>query len=456
MNDPENGGTALSTALDEIGAGAEKTYSKKTDTTLAKTMTDWLFAAARKQYESTSLLTDDGVYVLAIMNINKTDDDTVVTVRELFLPLEEGETNGEDTAFKATIEKNYKIELDLIEDEEFKVEAYKTADAKATDFKATLEAEGADIGALLTAAEATEVKDATKNTTTVPESIRKAIFTAGVKMNSLHKISVGNAVYVVWVKECPAGDTPTKATLVYKSFEGDLYYKVLDDLVTGGEKNVPTDKTANYTAEPKDKTVEKWLFGTVGDNFASTVKANDTTIIETEASVDGTAAKTKIFNVYIALENPMHIDTEMYANGGYASYKTADAEKAQTAFNSLAGKTGTALTDALTAANSSATVTESITSDGLTDEKLHDWFFSADRKANDTVILDNAAGDGKYVAVYLGQSEAWKVSATSGATSERVSDLIESFSKNYSIKEKALKKLGAPTPETTATTTAAS
>ena len=105
---------------------------------------------------------------------------------------------------------------------------------------------------------------------------------------------------------------------------------------------------------------------------------------------------------------------------------------------------------------SSATVTESITSDGLTDEKLHDWFFSADRKANDTVILDNAAGDGKYVAVYLGQSEAWKVSATSGATSERVSDLIESFSKNYSIKEKALKKLGAPTPETTATTTAAS
>lgn len=451
QNDAENGGNALSAALDEIGAGPEKVYDKA-DTTIAKSLAEWLFATTRKANDTTTILTDDGVYVLAVMATNKTDSETKITVREVYKPLDEGTSYGEDADFKANIQKNYNIDLGLLEDEEFKVENYKTADEKATAFKETLDAEGADIKALMTEKGATEAKDATKSSAAVPQAIRNVVFAKGVKQGNVLKTTSGNVTYIIWVEACTSGDTPTKATLQYVTFEGDLYYQVLNDLVAGGKKLVPADKTAAYTKEPAENSVEAWIFASIGENFESAVKAGDTKIIETKKSESGKEIKT--YNVYLVLENPMHIDTELYVNGGYLSFKTADAEKATAAFNSLEGKTGTAMTDALAAASSSAVVSESISPASVTDEKLNEWLFSADRKANDKILLDNAAGDGKYVAVYQSSQEAWKLSATSGATSERLGDHVESFSKNYTFKDKALAKLGEPTPETSTTTAA--
>lgn len=454
VDNTTEGGTALTDALNSIGA-TEATYSKS-DETLDSTLSGWLFNTARKKYDTTKVVTDEFAYVLAIMEINKTDDDTVVKVREVKLALAEGEEHEGDAAFKATLEKNYKIKLELLEDEEFKVENYKTSDELAVEFKTLLEAENADIAALMTEKEATETDKITKDSKSVPESIRKAIFVSGTKKDSIHKIASGNVTYVVWVKDRSEGnDIPTDAKLVYVAFEHDTYYTILNELADAAAKKIPADKSAQYTKEPdKEDELRSWLFADIGEDLKSAVKAGDTRYFKEEQTVTGSTVKTTVYNVYMVLENPMHFDTELYTNGGYLLIKTADeskenAVKSADVYASLTGKTGADLTAALSAASSNAVVSESISPSSVTDAKLKEWLFSTERKANDTVLLDNAAGDGKYVAVYLGNVEAWQVGAKSGVVSDNVQALVDSLTATYSINQKGLAKLGEPTPETT-------
>ena len=335
------------------------------------------------------------------------------------------------------------------------MEVYKSADEKAEGFKKTLvDAEGKvvnDAAARLKAAGATVVADVKKTTSTVPEKVRDSVFTAGVTKNSLLKVAVGDAMYIVWVEDCSTGDIPTEADLQYVSFENDVYYKILNDLVTGAEKLIPADKTAAYTDKPAENSVEAWLFASI-KNFTSAVEEGDTRVIETKKSESGEEITT--YNVYLVLANPMHIDTELYVNGGYLSFTKEDSTAAQALAESLAGKTGEDLKTALSTKSTSAVTSESISPASVTDENLKAWLFSADRKANDYTVLDNAAGTSKYVAVYLGSEEAWKLSAISGATSARVTEHVAGFTANYTVRERALARVGQPTPETTTTTSA--
>jgi len=132
------------------------------------------------------------------------------------------------------------------------------------------------------------------------------------------------------------------------------------------------------------------------------------------------------------------------------------ANKANNALATLTGKTDTALLEALTTANSSATTSASIKESTVTDANLQAWLFSDERTANQSAVIDNASGTGAYVAVFVEKQEAWYSTAKSSYVTEQMEQWVDLLTANYTVNEKALNKIGEPTPETetTAATTA--
>ena len=162
------------------------------------------------------------------------------------------------------------------------------------------------------------------------------------------------------------------------------------------------------------------------------------------------------YDVYMVINTPMYLDTEMVVNGGYVLIEGDDfTTQANTALATLTGKTDSALLSALTDANASATTSEAIKESTVTDTNLKAWFFSDERTANQSAVVNNTSGSGAYVAVFVEKQEAWYSAAKSGLVTEQMEEWVDSLTANYTVNEKALNKIGDPTPEavTTAATT---
>ena len=126
----------LSDKLDELGVNPVKTYEASADNDEA--LEKWLFDTARKQYDTATFTNKaaDGIYLVAFYSAEANKE--TVEARVLFRPFVEGDTYGEDTAFKTNI-LTYLKELKK-DSTNFPEVSYKDATKKGNELKEECEA----------------------------------------------------------------------------------------------------------------------------------------------------------------------------------------------------------------------------------------------------------------------------------------------------------------------------
>ena len=233
----------------------------------------------------------------------------------------------------------------------------------------------------------------------------------------------------------------------------NAYYQIINDLTTSLDKVYPTKQTASFDSDAEKNTFEDWISELKeGDALVTARKENETNVFEKTETKDKEDVTT--YNAYMIINTPMYLDTEIVVKGGYLEFtESTYAEDANEALNTLKDKTDVELLNALSALDSTASVsTELKKSDVLdADENLHNWLFSDDRNANDTAVVTAKDGKSAYVAVFSEKAELWASTAKSNYVTEKVEEWVDSLTEKYTPNEKVLDKLGEPT--TTAETT---
>ena len=224
--------------------------------------------------------------------------------------------------------------------------------------------------------------------------------------------------------------------------------KMIADLETAMTKAVPTTKTEMYKSEPEEGSYQAWMFQK--DSLEAPEDAVAGKVKEiSKTTGEGESAKTTV-TVY-CIEEAMKFDKEPMVDGGYLEFKTTDhATEAAAFLATLEGLTGDELAAKFTE-NESATVSETISGDGL-DKNLKEWLMADDRKANDY----NAIGaDGKtYVAFFNSSVPTWEYSAENGYVNDTLTEWLDSLRYDYQLE--GLKRIKDKNPaETTEETEAA-
>lgn len=446
-----NGGTALTDALTEINA-VTKDYTSNEEG-LNEDLKKWLFDTARKQYNTALVVSEDRVYVVAFMSEEANDSIVQASVKEFVFA--EGDSYESDDAFKTNILAYLKeSKKDEPNEENYPTVNYQSAGDKAEALKTELKADLDDIQDLLTEAGAKKVEGVTSSSAAskLPEVVRDKATAAGVKAGDILVADKDNIYYVIYVEKIEA----KLYTLSYVTLEGDPYYQIINELTTSLDKVYPTDKNIAYDADAKADTFEAWISELSNkDTLTTARKEGDTKYFKVEPTeTEKKDGKKTTYNVYMVVNTPMYLDTEKVVNGGYVLFEGDDfTGKANSALATLTGKTDAALLSALTAANSSATTSASIKESTVTDANLKAWLFSDERTANQSAVINNTSGKGAYVAVFVEKQEAWYSAAKSGRVTEQMEQWVDALTANYTVNEKALNKIGEPTPE--AVTTAA-
>ena len=463
-----NDGTALSDAWKELGVTSNTEYKEDGDK-LDADLSKWLFASARKQYESTVITAKDGVYLVSFYSEKANQD--AVQARVKFYEFKDGASHDGDDKFMETLLKVLTAENNGSEE---KVEYdYKTASKKANDLRDALTAKDADIEKILKDNAATEVKDLTDDDTKVPADIRKNVFADGVEAGkTLLVVDDDNDVYyVVYVRALnkPADEAVTadaeseakKATadIAYVETETDLFCTLLDDLTEALDDIDPSEPaTASFRSEPEEGSYLEFLFELKeGEGRVSARKHGDTIVIE---KTDETKKETT-YTVYMAVQNTdydekgemLYYLKDRLVNGGYLLFDEEDAAKE--AKDSLAGKTGDELYAALadlesdnsdnspkvSSSNKRATI-------DAANKDMGAWMFDEARKENEVTIIEKKDSDDKvegyYLVVYVDHEIEWEKTARSSLLNEQLQDWIEELAAPYTVNEKVLKKIGEP------------
>ncbi len=386
---------------------------------------------------------------------------------------------AEIAAFKADLLNT--IYNELFEEENEVKGTYLSATEKLKALSDKLAAEGADISALLTEAGAKALADvdapkAKAETATAAEGDGEGDGEATVpekvevptEIKTLLKdadVSIGKILtkdnYLVYITAVKDG----KVDLSYVKFENDTFVTMKTEFIEGtktanGTSNkdgfndtLPKDQTQSFTESATAGTYSAWLCEK-GEGLSFTRKNGDTTVIEKTETNKTDGKETTSYSVYLVIKE-MYFDTETVINGGYykisSATRDADAENIK---SQLAGLTGKALTEKLTElSNSSATVNIALDEETLTKENsdLSKWLFHEDRKDGDVTVIKGEKDT--YVVVFTASMEAWKRTATTSVTNQRVDAWQTALAANYVIDEKVMNKIGEST--TTAATTAA-
>ena len=141
--------------------------------------------------------------------------------------------------------------------------------------------------------------------------------------------------------------------------------------------------------------------------------------------------------------------------GGYLEFtKTTYADDAKAALETLKDKTDLDLLNALSALDSSAKVSTTIklSDASAADEKLSEWLFNKDRKANEMSVITAKDGKSAFVAVFIEKQEAWASAAKTNYVTEQLQEWVDGLAEKYTPNEKALNKLGEPTTTVETTT----
>ncbi|MBO5293639.1 MAG: hypothetical protein J6B71_00090 [Clostridia bacterium] len=432
-----NGGTALTAALDEYAF--ESTREFLPDATPDEDLKKWLFDSKRKQYETGSVETEDGIYVVTFFS--EAASETSVTARYKFYEFDEGEAFEDDVDFKNNILKY--IQESKKDEPSYPEVAYKTDDEKADALEKLLKAEGANIAVIFADYETVTVEALTSSDKVHPEALVDAVFEKTVKTGDVLNVDDNGKSYVIYVEE--KGSSSAKVT--YATLKNDLYFDIIDELTASLNKVYPTDKTANYDPNAKADTFEAWISAVQEGTLTSVRTENETKTFET------TKDEKTTYNVYMVINTPMYLDTNKVVYGAYylfsSSTHAADAEAAKA---ELAGKTYAALANGISALGGTSTYT--MTEASLTDANLKTWMFSADRKANDVAVIANAAGTGSYIAAFVETNENWYNTAKNSYVTDKLDKWMDGLAANYTVNEKALDRIGEASTDTVATTAA--
>ena len=468
-------GTALSDAWKELGVETTTEYSKD-DKELNSDLHDWLFSTKRKQYESGTAITEDGIYLISYYS-EKAAQDTALA-RYKYYEFSDGASHEGDDQFKATLLKV--LTANNNGSDEKVTHDYKSASTKANDLFDALKKEGADVEKLLKDYAATEVTGVTEDTTTVPAAIRKNVFADGVKASAPLLVVEKDVYYVVYVRtlnkpvdnETATADAEAEAKkatadIAYVETKTDLFCTLLDELDEKLDEAYSYEaSTAAFKKENGEGTYQEFLFELKdGDGLVSARKNGDTIVIEKTTEDATTKEKTTTYNVYMAVANTdyktegemLYIDKDRIVNGGYLLFEKEDAAKE--AMNKLSGKTGDALVDAfgeLTSDVSSNKVSFKENNKRADIDKVNEdmgkWLFDATRKDGDLTIVekknDKDEVEGYYLVAYVDFVENWETSARSSLLTQQMQDWIKELTAPYTVNEKVLNKLGKPASET--------
>ncbi len=457
MTDTESAKT-LTNKLDELGAEALKEYTEK-DQLLKDnaSIKSWILNKNRKQYEKTVIAVDDGIYLLVYMSAvtNGNASTEKASIRLKFYPFEDGVSYEGDNSFKENI-ITYITESKK-DTPTYPTVTYKKASEKADALKAELTAKDAKIAEILKANNASEQKGITASSSSsskLPKAVISAATAASVKKGDTLITNDGNTYYVIYVSEI----TDKKYDVSFVTVYGDTYYRIIDDLTTSLNKVYPTTKTQSYVSEPKADTFEAWISETVKDQGFTSARAEfDTKYFKTTTGEGD--KKVDTYNVYMVINKPLYLDTELVVKGGYLEYSKDDfAKLAADALDTIKDKTDLDLLNALSALDSTnAVVSTAIKEETVKalDEELHKWLFSDDRKANDTAVVTAKDGKSAFVVVFSEKAEQWASVAKTNYVTEQLKDWADGLAEKYTVNESNLNKLGQPTPDVTEETTAA-
>ena len=453
----DGSGTALSDAWKELGVEETTEYSKD-DKELNKDLSEWLFSAKRKQYDSGSIVTEDGIYLASYYSESVSQDKALARVK--FYEFKDGVAHEGDDKFMETLFKVFTANNNG--SEEKVTYDYKTASEKANALRDALKAEGADVEKLLKDYAATEVSGATSETTDVPAAIRKNVFADGVKEKDTLLVVDKEVYYVVYVRAInkPA-DAAATADIAYVKPTTDIFCSLLDDLQEILDDEFSHEaKTASFLKEPKED-YQKFLFELKEGEGRVSARANGDTIV-----IESTKDDVTTYSVYMAVANTdydkdgemLYFQKDRVVNGGYLLFEKEDAAKA--ALEQIKDKTGDALTDAfnaLTSDVSSNTVKVSESNERQSIDNINEdmgkWMFDEARKDGDVIIIEKKNSsdkvEGYYLVFYVDYVEKWETSARSSLLKQQLSDWVEELTVPYTVNEKVLNKIGKPTPEET-------
>ncbi len=444
----DNGGTALTEALTTLGAEI-KTITPE-GAGLDESLKSWLFVTKRTKNETASIPAKDesGMYIVAFLS--EAASTTSVEAGVKYYEFKDGVSHDGNDDFKDTI-LTY-IKESKQDSPEYPEVDYKNGKDKATAFETELKAVITDETArkaLLESKNAVMDKTiaSTSGASDIPEYLRDSIFAelADYKAGDTMIVENGAMAYLVYFS---AIDTTT-ATVCYVTLEGDVYYQVIHDITSSLNSVYPTKKDQGFVSEPKEDSFEEWINErTDSEGYTSARAEGDVKYFAT--TTDGKTT----YQVYMVINEPLYLETETAVYGGYYLFSGTDAEKqADAAIAALEGKEGAELIGAFTAINASATTSAALKSSAVTDTNLNKWFFTEEKDNNTVGKISSASGSSFYVAVFVEASPAWQATAKDGFVTEAHTTWVESLMEKYEPNEKALAKLGKPTPETSGTET---
>ena len=442
-----NGGTALTEALNSSDINADALKEFTPENTENEDLKKWLFDKARKQYEVGTAPTEDGIYLVVFFS--EAASETSVQARIKFYEFVDGKTHGEDVTFKESILKY--LQESKKDEPSYPEVPYIKAEKRAEDFEKLLK-EATDVTALLKEYHAVEVKDVSDSTDTkkIPEEIRNEVTGAIIpEVGDILTVDDGAVSYVVYIDGIDK--TSDNVDLRYVTFESDLYYQITHDLTSSLASVYPTDKVANFVKDAAKDSFEAWIFELADDKAMTSAREEfETKVVETTKDSKTT------YNVYMVINKPMYVADDISVNGGYYLFTGTDYRaKAEAALAAIQGKDYANALKALQEQASGATISPAITETSMTDTNMKNWMLSDERQKGDVALIDNKSGNGCYVLVFVEKQEAWKNNAKDGFLAEKVENWISDLVESYTVNENVLDKFGQPTPETSATTTAA-
>jgi len=443
-------GMALTDKLNALGVGEKKTYAS--NETLNEDLKKWLFSTARKNQEASLIVSDDVIFLAVFQSAEA--NSTSVEARVKSYEFVDGSKHEGIDNFKETLLKHLKETKKTDPDYPEIPKTYKEAEYKAREMRYTLwDLTGDALKAEFEKLDYKKVEDMTNTTDSeeIPSTLRDEIIAKDPKTGDVFQVDDGTTSYLVYAVD--ANNEDEVYTLYYVTYESDLYYQILDDISTSLEEVYPTEKTISPTPDAEAETFEAWISEHQADNKAVSLRReHDTKVFEVKTTDETTDVETTSYNAYMVVNTPMYLDKTIAVNGGYLLFSgTTGATNAEAAKEGLVGKTYAELLNALQSADSSSspTVSAAITKDSLSEKNLQDWFFSDERQANDVAVVSSSNGSSLvYLAVYIGKGETWQNNATSDLIKEKMDNWIIDLTKDYSADEKALDKIGEPTPTT--------
>ncbi len=298
----------------------------------------------------------------------------------------------------------------------------------------------------------------------VPTAVTAAVFKDITTLNigDIFTANANGVYYVIYVTAL--ANDGAKASILYKEFESDLFYKVGNSLIAGLDENTvyPAVKsTASYTPNADANTFLAWISEVQAGTLVSARNEFDTNMFEGKDK-DGNT----VYNAYIVLGDRMYLDSYKVVNGGYLRVTDGDTKgdflertneiEAKLLEAKANGTAGTDLTALLKKLGASAQIDTDFSESAIPNEDLKAWMFDEARQANDIKVFPVKNSSFSYIGIYLSSVQSWEAKAKNDYISTKTEDWIASLTASYTVNESALNKIGDPTTvTTTAATTAA-